>query len=72
MNHKTDQTSSVTRGFFGCCFVVEMMNYFMLLMLKSYTKKAVQKLDFGLRSVSSQYLPVTVNLNTVIHFSLYI
>lgn len=71
MNHKTDQTSSVTRGFFGCCFVVE-MNYFMLLMLKSYTKKAVQKLDFGLRSVSSQYLPVTVNLNTVIQFSLYI
>lgn len=34
----------------------------MLLMLKSYTKKAVQKLDFGLRSASSQYLPVTVNL----------
>lgn len=72
MNHKTDQTSRVTRAFFGCCFVVEMMNYFMLLMLKSYTKKAVQKLDFGLRSVSSQYLPVTVNLNTVIQFSLYI
>lgn len=41
-------------------------------MLKSYTKKAVQKLDFGLRSVSSQYLPVTVNLNTVIQFNLYI